>query len=725
MKTIKLLTALAIASVVLIVGCKKDDFVEVVGLCPLVISTSPENGANNVQLNKVVTATFNEKMNASTFSSTSYTLAQGTTAVAGAVTYKDSTASFTPSSALLPFVVYTGTVKQTVKDVRGNALQTDYVWTFTTIPQLTLQSLPVADGTTSGAGLFAQGSTVAISATPNTGFTFVNWTDNGIAVSTSSSYQFTMAGNKTLVANFIPVVAGNFAVNLTANPTAGGTTNGAGSFTAGSSVTVSTFPNSGYIFKNWTENGTIVSTSSSYQFTLTANRTLVANFTVIPASQFAVNLSSNPSAGGSTNGSGSFNSASSVTVSATANTGYSFVNWTENGAMVSTSASYTFVLNANKTLVANFAINTYTLNVTAVGGTVVKSPLQANYNYGTNVNLTATASAGYTFASWSGDASGSANPTTVSMTANKNVTANFTANAYTLTVSATNGSVSKAPSKATYAYNDVVVLTATPNLGYAFTSWSGDAFGAVTPYSLTMNGNKSVTAIFTLIPPLGPGVIDLGTAADYTALSKSGISTTGVTSITGNIGVSPASASALTGFGLIMNTDGQSSHTPIVTGNVYAADYAVPTPAKLTTAISDMETALTTANGLTTNVIVDLYAGDISGRTLAPGLYKWSTGVLITNAGVTLNGGPNDTWVFQIAQDLTVSNSAIVTLSGGAQAKNIFWVTAKQATLGSNVDFSGNIISKTLISLNTGAKVTGRLLAQTAVTLNAATVVQP
>jgi len=145
----------------------------------------------------------------------------------------------------------------------------------------------------------------------------------------------------------------------------------------------------------------------------------------------------------------------------------------------------------------------------------------------------------------------------------------------------------------------------------------------------------------------------------------------------------------------------------------------------MTAAVSDMETAFTTANGFVDSPIVDLYTGDISGRILPAGLYKWSTRVLITNSGVTLNGGPNDTWVFQIAQNLTVDNNAIVHLTGGAKAKNIFWVVTGQANLGTGVDFSGNILCKTLISLNTGAKVTGKLLAQTAVTLNASTVIEP
>jgi hypothetical protein len=217
--------------------------------------------------------------------------------------------------------------------------------------------------------------------------------------------------------------------------------------------------------------------------------------------------------------------------------------------------------------------------------------------------------------------------------------------------------------------------------------------------------------------------VNLGTANDFTILSETGITTTGVTSVLGNIGSSPISSTAITGFGLIMDTNNQSSHTPIVTGKVYGANYAVPTPSKMTTAVADMKTAFTKANGITDpSPLVEKYAGDISGQTLPAGLYKWGTNVLITNVGVTLSGGPNDVWVFQIARDLVVRNSAMITLKGGAQAKNIFWVVSGQATLGTYTNFSGIIISKTLISLNTGAKVTGKLFAQTAVTMIANTV---
>jgi hypothetical protein len=241
--------------------------------------------------------------------------------------------------------------------------------------------------------------------------------------------------------------------------------------------------------------------------------------------------------------------------------------------------------------------------------------------------------------------------------------------------------------------------------------------------------NKNITANFVLIPigtGTGPVLPGLGLAGNYAILTKSGISTTGTTSIIGNIGVSPIAATAITGFGLIMDSNGQSSTTPIVTGKVYAATYAAPTPANLITAISNMETAFTTSNNLTAPApVMNLGAGNISGLVVPPGLYKFTTGLLISSQGVTLVGNANDTWIFTITNDLTVSSNAKITLGPGVQAKNIYWVVAGQALLDTGADFSGIILSKTLISLKTGAKVNGRLLAQTEVTLNANTVTQP
>ena len=224
--------------------------------------------------------------------------------------------------------------------------------------------------------------------------------------------------------------------------------------------------------------------------------------------------------------------------------------------------------------------------------------------------------------------------------------------------------------------------------------------------------------------PSGPAVVDLGTAGNYVILAKSGVSTTGAGAVVGDIGLSPAAATFITGFALTLDGTNTFSTSAMVTGKVWAADYAVPTPANLTTAVLDMQTAYTDAAGRVLPDFTELGAGNIQGLTLVPGLYKWGTGVSIPSA-VTLSGGANDVWIFQIAQNLTVGNGAIVTLTGGAQAKNVFWQVAGQATLGTTSQFQGIILSQTLISFNTGAAISGRALAQTAVTLNATSVTHP
>lgn len=222
----------------------------------------------------------------------------------------------------------------------------------------------------------------------------------------------------------------------------------------------------------------------------------------------------------------------------------------------------------------------------------------------------------------------------------------------------------------------------------------------------------------------GPASVNLGTAANYVILAKSGVSTTGVTAVTGNIGLSPAADTALTGFGETLDGSGVFSTSALVTGRLYASNYAPPTPSDLTTAVLDMQTAYTDAAGRLLPDATDLGGGNINGMTLVPGLYKWGTG-LSFSTGITLAGGANDVWIFQIGQDLTVGNGAIVTLTGGALPKNIFWQVAGQTSLGTTADFKGVILCKTLIAINTGATVLGRAMAQTAVTLNANSITAP
>lgn len=238
----------------------------------------------------------------------------------------------------------------------------------------------------------------------------------------------------------------------------------------------------------------------------------------------------------------------------------------------------------------------------------------------------------------------------------------------------------------------------------------------------------AVTLALGLTGPLtvlaaGPAAVNLGSAGNFTILSKSGISTTGVTLVTGDIGVSPAAATLITGFALTLPASNAFSTSAQITGKAYAPGYANPTPTNLTTAILDMQTAYTDAMGRAPSV-TELGAGNIGGLTLAPGVYKWGTGLTIPT-DVTLSGSANDVWIFQVAQNLNLSSATKIILSGGAQAGNIFWVVAGQTTIGTTAVFNGNILDQTAIVLNTGAQLNGRALAQTAVTLDSNSVTVP
>lgn len=225
----------------------------------------------------------------------------------------------------------------------------------------------------------------------------------------------------------------------------------------------------------------------------------------------------------------------------------------------------------------------------------------------------------------------------------------------------------------------------------------------------------------TLVAAATP--VNLGTAGNYVILAKSGISTVPASAITGNLGLSPAAASFITGFSLIADATNAFSTSSQVTGKVYAADYAVPTPSNLTTAVGDMETAFTDAAGRAP-AVTELGAGNIGGMTLSSGVYKWGSGVLIP-ADVTLNGSATDVWIFEIAQGLTLGSGAKVILAGGALPKNIFWQVSGAVIVGPTAHLEGVVLTQTAVSMANGASINGRLLAQTAVTLDGNAVVQP
>jgi Ice-binding-like len=220
----------------------------------------------------------------------------------------------------------------------------------------------------------------------------------------------------------------------------------------------------------------------------------------------------------------------------------------------------------------------------------------------------------------------------------------------------------------------------------------------------------------------GPAPVVLGAAGTYVVLAKSEISNVATSVITGNLGLSPAAATYVTGLSL--TKAGVDFTSAQVTGDIYAADSDPPTPSNLTTAVGAMQTAYTDAATRPTPNFLNTGGGAIGGTTLAPGLYKWTSAVTIAS-DVSISGGPTDEWIFQITGNLSMSAAKRMILSGGAQAKNIVWQVAGTVDMGATSHSEGVILCKTSITLETGASMNGRLMAQTAVTLAANTVTAP
>ena len=544
------------------------------GAAPAVTFASPPAAATGVAVNTKVLARFSQAMDPATISTSTFTLKQGTTAVSGTVAYAGTTATFAPAGNLAASTAFTATITTGAKDSSGQALAANFAWSFTT-------------------------GTVPDTTRPLVSFT------------SPPSGATSVAVNTMVLATFSEVM----------DP---------------STITASTF--------------TVMQGTTSVSGAVTyAVRTTTLN----PASDLAA----------------------STVYTATITTGAKDL--------------------AGNALAANFVWSFTTGAVPDTTPPRVASTFPADSATGVAINADVLA----TF-------SEAMDPLTIT-------TSTFTLMQGTTSVS---GTVTYAGLTATF--NPASDLTATAAYTGTITTGAKD----LASNALAVNFVWSFTTGST--GQNGPAPVVLGTAGNFVILAKSSISTTGTTSITGDLGLSPAATSFITGFSLTMDPSNVFATSSLVTGRIYASDMAPPTPTTMTTAVLDMQNAFTDAAGRTLPDFTELGAGNIDGLTLVPGLYKWGTGVTFAN-GVTISGGANDVWIFQIAQDLTVGNGAIVTLSGGAQAKNIFWQVSGQVTLGTTSDFKGIILCQTQISMQTGASLLGRALAQTAVTLDANAVTRP
>ncbi len=292
----------------------------------------------------------------------------------------------------------------------------------------------------------------------------------------------------------------------------------------GTSVQLAATPNLGWGFADWS--GDLGGNSNPATITMDANKTLTANFVQLitpttPPLQYTLTTSISPTGTGSIglSKSGPYHYGDVVQLTASPATGWTFSGWS--GDATGNTNPLNVTMSGNKSITANFVQNQYTLTVAANpagSGTVTKSPDQATYISGAQVQVTATPSSGWSFSGWSGDASGNTNPLSVTMNSNKTVTATFV-QLYTLTVAvnpAGSGTVTKSPDQATYTSGSQVQFIANPATGWVFSGWSGDASGNTNPLNVTTNSNKTVTATFvrrftlsTSVSPAGSGAVSL------------------------------------------------------------------------------------------------------------------------------------------------------------------------------------------------------------------------
>ena len=400
--------------------------------------------------------------------------------------------------------------------------------------QLTLKTEPDDGGTVSGGGSYIHGELVTVSATASEGYEFVNWTEGENIVSSQSSFTYTMPGKDvTMTANFREIV---YTLTLVADPTEGGTFDGEGTYAEGENIQVSAAVSPGYEFVSWTNGESIVSTQSSFTYTMPGNDvTLTANFQEVesPPENYTLTLVANPAGAGILQGGGSYVEGEEVLVSAAATEGYEFVNWTENGQEVSVQSCFTYTMPGNNaTLTANFQEvesppEKYTLVLIAspaAGGILGGS---GSYVEGEEVPVSATASAGYVFVNWVKDGqvvSGRSSFTYTMPGNNATLTANFRKvvyppEMYTLTLIANPTGAGTLKGSGSYVKGEEVPVSATASEGYEFVNWmvGGSVVSSTNTFTFVMPAeNTTLVANYTrtLEPDLDPGPPDPGPKPD-------------------------------------------------------------------------------------------------------------------------------------------------------------------------------------------------------------------
>lgn len=375
---------------------------------------------------------------------------------------------------------------------------------------------PVGAGITTGDGFYAVGDSATATAAAAEGYVFLNWTDNGELVSTGSTVNQVMDVNHSLVANFMAAGV-SCTISASADPAAGGQIRGAGVVAEGEIVNLVATPQAGYAFVDWREGGNLVSQDASYTFTASADRVLVAHFVLSGGSPRTVAVSASPAAGGTVTGGGTYENGASVTLEAMAQPGYKFSKWKEGGSTVSTSASYTFTITANRSLVASFEpVFTVTASASPPAGGTTEADSQS-YKAGDAAQVKAFPAAGYEFSRWSEDGVTVSTDIQYDFTVNRShvLVAHFTpAGGVAVSTSASPEMGGTTHGGGNFLAGDLVTVTAAAAPGYGFLGWTegGAPVSASAAYSFTASANRALVARFAPGFTIGTAVSPAGGA---------------------------------------------------------------------------------------------------------------------------------------------------------------------------------------------------------------------
>ncbi|MDC0547403.1 PQQ-binding-like beta-propeller repeat protein [Opitutales bacterium] len=353
---------------------------------------------------------------------------------------------------------------------------------------------PINGGTVEGNGTYQHGDEVSLQATSNSpnGYLFGYW--SGSMIGNDNPLTFQIVSDINLTANF-----GLTAHSLMVQANNGGNASGSGNIIHGKLASINATANTGYAFNRWTGDGVTEPFSASTTVNMTQARSVTANFSPL---DFSINALAGP--GGTINDiNGTYSYDSNISIIATPNVGYSFLNWTQSGSgIVDTTASSTIIsVDRNQSIQANFSPINYDLNLTiSIGGTVNSSPASNPQPYNTQVSLIAIPEEGYSFLGWQGEgiADSNASSTTISMTGNRNISALFAINIYDLKIAQGNGGVTTGTGS--FSHGGHPTISATPQEGYSFIGWRGKGIADSNASSTTisMTEDRNISALFAI-----------------------------------------------------------------------------------------------------------------------------------------------------------------------------------------------------------------------------------